>query len=74
MCLAIPLKITEIHEKTAVGEAGGLSQSFRIDFLPNAKIGDHVMVHAGFAIEIIDPIEAEKTQQLYEEIFHAVSN
>ena len=74
MCLAIPLKILEIHDKTALGEAGGLRQSFRIDFLPEAKIGDQVMVHAGFGIEIVDPKEAEQTQALYEEIFHAVQD
>lgn len=74
MCLAIPLKVIKIEEKHALGEAGGLTQEFRIDFLPEAKIGDHVMVHAGFGIEIIDEQEARKTQELYEEIFHAVSD
>ena len=54
MCLAIPLKVIEIDGKYALGEAGGLTQQFRIDFLPKARIGDHVMVHAGFGIEIID--------------------
>ena len=74
MCLAIPLKVIEIDGKYALGEAGGLTQQFRIDFLPKARIGDHVMVHAGFGIEIIDEQEAEKTQALSEEIFHAVSD
>lgn len=74
MCLAIPLKVIKIERKHALGEASGLTQEFRIDFLPEAKIGDHVMVHAGFGIEIIDEQEARKTQELYEEIFHAVSD
>ena len=74
MCLAIPMKIKKINGRSADCEAGGLTQSIRVDFLEDARPGDYVMVHAGFGIEIIDEQEAEKTQALYEEIFHAVSD
>ena len=74
MCLAIPLKVIEIDGKYALGEAGGLTQQFRIDFLPKARVGDHVMVHAGFGIEIIDEQEEERTHERSAEIFNAVSD
>ena len=51
MCLAVPLKITSIDGKRAVGEAGGLSQTLRVDFLPGLQPGDYVMVDPGFAIQ-----------------------
>lgn len=73
MCLAIPLRVIELDAPYALGEAGGLRQRFRIDCLDEVAIDDYVMVHAGFAIEVIDPLEAQKTQQLYEEIFDAVA-
>ena len=74
MCLAIPLKLVEIESREALGEALGMRQKLRVDFIREPRIGDYVMVHAGFGIEIIDEQEAEKTQALYEEIFHAVSD
>ena len=72
MCLAIPLKIKEIHENFAIANADGISQKIRIDFLPDAKVGDEVLVHAGFAIEKINQEEAEKTKAIYKEIFDVV--
>lgn len=51
MCLAIPLKLTEINGNTAVGEAMGMKREIRVDFIPDPRPGDYVIVHAGFAIE-----------------------
>ena len=51
MCLAIPLQLIEINGKMAVGEAMGMRREIRVDFIENPKIGDYVIVHAGFAIE-----------------------
>lgn len=51
MCLAVPLKIIEIDDKNAVGESMGMQRKLRVDFIPEPKIGDYVIVHAGFAIE-----------------------
>ena len=72
MCLAIPLKVIKIEGKHALGEAGGLTQEFRIDFLPEAKIGDHVMVHAGFAIEKMTQQEAEENMRFLQEVRDAL--
>ena len=51
MCLAIPLRLTEIDGVNAVGEAMGMKRNIRVDFIPEPKAGDYVIVHAGFAIE-----------------------
>ena len=68
MCLAIPMKITKIDGLTATGEAGGLLQDIRIDFLEDVKSGDYVMVHAGFAIQKMTEQEALENLELLEEI------
>lgn len=60
MCLAIPLKITEIDGNDAVGERDGIRRKIRLDFIPSPRIGDYVIVHAGFAIERLDAQQAEE--------------
>ncbi|HIR56403.1 MAG TPA: HypC/HybG/HupF family hydrogenase formation chaperone [Candidatus Gallacutalibacter pullicola] len=72
MCLAIPMKITKIDGLTATGEAGGLLQDIRIDFLEDVKSGDYVMVHAGFAIQKMTEQEALENLELLEEIRDAL--
>ena len=72
MCLAVPLKIRSIDGKQAVGEAGGLSQTLRVDFLPDLKPGDYVMVHAGFAIQKLSEEEAMENIRFLEEIKDAL--
>ena len=60
MCLAIPLKITEIDGNDAVGERDGIRRKIRLDFIPSPRIGDYVIVHAGFALERLDAQQAEE--------------
>ncbi len=72
MCLAIPLKIQSITGNSAVCEAKGLSQSVRIDFTPDAKPGDYVMVHAGFAIQTMTEQEAKENMALLEDVENAL--
>lgn len=72
MCLAMPMKILSIDETLARCEAGGLTQEIRIDFITDAKPGDYVMVHAGFAIEKMSEKEALENMELLEEIKHAL--
>ena len=52
MCLAVPLKIIEVNGKTAVAEAMGVSREIRVDFIPEPKLGDYVIVHALSLIHI----------------------
>lgn len=72
MCLAIPLQIKKIDGKSALCETNGLSQSVRIDFTPEAKQGDYVMVHAGFAIQTMTEQEAQENVKLLEDIKDAL--
>jgi hydrogenase expression/formation protein HypC len=64
MCLAIPMKVVEINGNTAKVEQEGVSKAARIDFLEGLQIGDYVLIHAGIAIERLDPEDAEETLRL----------
>jgi len=70
MCLAIPGKVTQIEEKDGVRtgriQFGGITRQACLDFVPEAKEGDFVMVHVGFAISVVDKDEAERTYALLE--------
>lgn len=68
MCLAIPMKILKITFDRAVVSSGGVQRTIGISFLKNPKVGDYVIVHAGFAIEKLDTVKAEETLKLLEEI------
>ncbi|KAJ53357.1 hydrogenase expression/formation protein HypC [Clostridium tetanomorphum] len=60
MCIGIPVKILEVNDKEALGEVYGIKKKIRIDFLPSVKIGDYVMTHAGFALDLIKEKEANE--------------
>ena len=68
MCLAVPLKIIEIDGKNAVGESMGMQRKLRVDFIPEPKVGDYVIVHAGFAIERLPEEQALEDIAAWEEI------
>lgn len=68
MCLAVPLKIIEIDGKNAVGESMGMQRKLRVDFIPEPKVGDYVIVHAGFAIERLPEAQALEDIAAWEEI------
>ena len=68
MCLAVPLKIVEINGQDAVGARDGIRRPIRLDFIKEPKLGDYVMVHAGFAIERVEPEKAQLSQDLAREV------
>ena len=68
MCLAIPARIVELDKDNAVVDAMGNRWRAKTTLLPEAKRGDLVLLHAGFAISLVDEEEAKKTWQLLEEI------
>ena len=68
MCLAIPARIVEMEGDNAVVDAMGNRWKAKTSLLPEAKLGDLVLIHAGFAISLVDEEEAKKTWQLLEEI------
>jgi len=68
MCLAIPARIVELDKDKAVVDAMGNRWRAKTTLLPEAKLGDLVLIHAGFAISLIDEEEAKKTWQLIKQI------
>lgn len=68
MCLAIPMKIKKIEGEFAKVEAGRLTRTINIQMLSNVKEGDYVIVHAGFALEKINPQKAKETLKVIDEI------
>jgi hydrogenase expression/formation protein HypC len=74
MCLAIPGQILELDEMNAVVSIGGVTRAASVMLLEEAAVGDWVLLHAGFAIEKLDPDEAEKTLALFREIAHAADS
>jgi len=68
MCLAIPMKIKHIQGDFAEVETGRLIRKINISMLSGLKPGDYCLVHAGFAIEKVDPARAKETLRLINEI------
>lgn len=66
MCLAVPGKIVSLSEKEPLLRMGrvsfgGIIKQVSLAYVPTAQVDDYVIVHAGFALSILDPTEAEKT-------------
>jgi hydrogenase expression/formation protein HypC len=68
MCLAIPARIVELEGDKAVVDAMGNRFRAKTTLLPEAKLGDLVLIHAGFAISLVDEEEAKETWQFIAEI------
>lgn len=67
MCLAVPAEVKSIDGVMATVDFGGVTRTANVS-LVDAKVGDFVIVHAGYAIEILDREEAEKTLELFREL------
>ncbi|MEO8592135.1 MAG: HypC/HybG/HupF family hydrogenase formation chaperone [Candidatus Solibacter sp.] len=72
MCLAVPGKILEAAEsgwnRVAKVQFGGVTRQVYLDFVPEAEVGDYVLVHVGFAVSRIDEEEAQRTYELLRQI------
>ena len=68
MCLAIPVRILEIHGDNAIVGAMGNCWNAKTTLLENPKVGDLVLVHAGFAIAYVDEDEAKEIWRLFAEM------
>ena len=72
MCLAVPLRIAEIDGKNAIGERDGVQRKIRLDFISDPKVGEYVIVHAGFAIERLSREQAEEDLKAFREVEEAI--
>ncbi len=72
MCLAVPLKIVEIDGLNAIGEVEGLRRRMRLDFIKEPKVGEYVIVHAGFAIERLPEAQALADIEAWAEVENAL--
>ena len=72
MCLAVPGKLVETQligdSRLGVVQFGGIRRSVFLDFVPEAQVGEYVLVHVGFAISRLDEDEAQRTYKLLEHI------
>ena len=68
MCLAVPAKVLEIKGATARVEIGGNVREADLSLVEDAKVGDYIMLHAGFAIAKYEPEEALRTLELLKEL------
>ena len=67
MCLSIPAKIETIQGESATVDAGGAKYEANIQLVPEAKVGDYILIHTGLAIQIIDEEEAKASLDTFRE-------
>ena len=68
MCLAVPVQVVSIDGNEAEVEIGGVRRRVSIILTPEAKVGDYVLLHTGYAINVIDEAEAQETLKILEEM------
>jgi hydrogenase expression/formation protein HypC len=68
MCLGIPMKIVAREGKLATVEMAHVRHQCDLSLSPEAQVGDYVIVHAGFAIEVLDEAEAQETLDLLDQV------
>jgi hydrogenase expression/formation protein HypC len=68
MCLAVPVKVVSIEGSEAEVEIGGVKRRVSIMLTPEARVGDYVLLHTGYAINVIDEAEAQETLKIFEEM------
>jgi hydrogenase expression/formation protein HypC len=67
MCLAIPALVKSINGFQAEVDVDGVTREVSLQLTPEAKVGDYVLLHTGYAINVIDEAEAEETLKLLRE-------
>jgi len=72
MCLAVPALVTSIDGIEAEADIGGIRRRISLWLTPEVRVGDYVLVHTGYALNVLDQEEAAKTLQLFEEIGRVV--
>ena len=74
MCLAIPAKILELlKDSKAKVDYGGVVREINVSLIETPKVGEYVIVHAGYAIQTLDAAEAEETLELFRQLLESES-
>ncbi len=69
MCYAVPAEITSVEGDTATVDYGGVKKKVNTSFVKNPRVGDYLLIHAGFAIEKLDKKTAQETLKLISSLF-----
>jgi hydrogenase expression/formation protein HypC len=72
MCVAVPGRIVGIDGTTARVDFGGVTREADLVLVPEAKVDDYILMHAGFAIQILNEEEAQETLRLFSELADAI--
>ncbi|MDD3753502.1 MAG: HypC/HybG/HupF family hydrogenase formation chaperone [Methanobacterium sp.] len=68
MCIAAPAQIIEIKDNVATVDFGGVRQQAKLDLVEDADIGRYVLVHSGYAIEVLSDEEAQESLEAWDEL------
>lgn len=68
MCLAIPAEILSIEGDEASVAVGEVKKTISLALVENVKVGDYVLIHVGYALEKLDPLEAKRTLSMFAEV------
>jgi len=74
MCLAVPGKVMAIEGDTARVDFGGVTKEANVSLVPEAAVDSYVLVHAGFAIQVLNEEEAEETLSLFRQMAEALDD
>ncbi len=70
MCLAIPGKLVErINEEKGLVDLGGVTKEIMLNFIPEVKVGDWIIIHTGFGLEILSEKDALETIELLQQAY-----
>ena len=68
MCIAAPAQIMEIKDNVATVDFGGIRQQAKLDLVEEVEIGKYVLVHSGYAIEVLSDQEAKESLEAWDEL------
>ncbi len=67
MCLGVPMRLTSIEGREGKAELDGIARKVALDLVPDVGIGDYVLIHAGYAIQVLDEKSALETLELLQQ-------
>jgi hydrogenase expression/formation protein HypC len=68
MCIAAPAQIIEINDNVATVDFGGVRQQAKLDLVSDGDVGRYVLVHSGYAIEVLSDQEAQESLEAWDEL------